>query len=920
MGRKKSILLALFILISILCACAVGGCKNSVNEKGTVEKLILLYAQDNWGESYAVTGYDKTSYVQGARTIVIPETYNGKPVTSIGSKAFNGLENITSVDTGNSVNNIGEKAFENCTGLRTVKMGDCVTAVGESAFGGCVALEEVNLSKSLKVLAKGTFSGCVSLKKADIPDSVTEIRDSVFYKCSSLESVSFGGLTFIGQGAFYECKSLVTVNFGGSVSDWMKIAFLNAPANPLNTGATLYIGGAAVKDIEVPNGTQKIRAFTFYNCRGLSSVTIPDSVTSIGDSAFSGCYKLVEVYNKSSLDITAGSTSYGSVGYYAKNVYTEENGSRFTDTADGYRFIYYGTNGYLVGYYGETTDITLPESFTAYNGTIVNTYEIYQYAFYGNTALTSVVIPDSVESIENDAFSGCSGLTSVTIPNSVPSIGSSAFRDCTGLTSVTIPDSVTSIGDWAFSGCTGLIEINWNAVSVENFDSDSDVFYNAGTTGDGIAVTFGESVHKIPEYLFYGRDSYRPNIKSVIIGSNVTSIGWYTFSGCTGLTSVYYTGDIAGWCAMVRYGSILENGRMLYISGQPVEGDLVIPDSVTGIGDYAFGGCTGLTSVTIGNSVTSIGSYVFRGCTAEIIWGDDPAITVIGEYAFNEYGGDSIVIPDSVESIGSYAFRGCTAEIIWGDDPAITVVGEYAFNEYGGDSIVIPDSVTSIGICAFGGCTGLTSVTIGDSVTSIGSSAFSGCTGLTSVTIGNSVESIENDAFSGCSGLTSVTIPDSVTSIENSAFSGCTGLTSVTIGNSVTSIGSDAFWGCTGLTSVTIPDSVTSIGGSAFEDCTGLTSVTIGNSVESIGRSAFEDCTGLTSVTIPDSVTSIGSRAFWGCTRLTSAIFKDTEGWQVSQYIFGSYTSLASADLANTSTAATYLKSTYHDYYWRKVK
>ena len=137
MGRKKSILLALFILISILCACAVGGCKNSVNEKGTVEKLILLYAQDNWGESYAVTGYDKTSYVQGARTIVIPETYNGKPVTSIGSKAFNGLENITSVDTGNSVNNIGEKAFVYCTSLTSVTIEEGVTSINRLAFDRC---------------------------------------------------------------------------------------------------------------------------------------------------------------------------------------------------------------------------------------------------------------------------------------------------------------------------------------------------------------------------------------------------------------------------------------------------------------------------------------------------------------------------------------------------------------------------------------------------------------------------------------------------------------------------------------------------------------------------------------------------------------------------------------------------------------
>ena len=183
-------------------------------------------------------------------------------------------------------------------------------------------------------------------------------------------------------------------------------------------------------------------------------------------------------------------------------------------------------------------------------------------AFLGCTGLTSVTIGNSVTSIGFQAFYNCTGLTSVTIPDSVTSIGSYAFEYCTGLTSVTIGNSVTSIGYSAFSGCTGLTEINWNAVSVENFNSNSNVFYNAGTAGDGIAVTFGESVEKIPAYLFYvSNSSYRPNTKSVIIGSNVTSIGSYAFAYCSGLTSV------------------------------------TIPDGVTSIGGAAFSGCSGLTSV-----------------------------------------------------------------------------------------------------------------------------------------------------------------------------------------------------------------------------------------------------------------------------------------------------------------------------------
>ena len=185
---------------------------------------------------------------------------------------------------------------------------------------------------------------------------------------------------------------------------------------------------------------------------------------------------------------------------------------------------------------------------------------------------------------------------------------------------------------------------------------------------------------------------------------------------------------------------------------------MVIPNSVTSIGVYAFSGCSGLTSVTIHNSVKIIGERAFKDCT----------------------GLTSVTIGNSVKSIGHRAFEGCS----------------------GLTSVTIPNSVTSIGKWAFYNCSGLTSVTIPNSVTSIGGYAFSGCSGLTSVTIPNSVTSIGNYAFYGCSGLTSVTIPNSVTSIGDYAFSSCTGLTSVTIGSGVKNIYSGAFAKCPDLLDV----------------------------------------------------------------------------------------------------------------------
>ena len=270
---------------------------------------------------------------------------------------------------------------------------------------------------------------------------------------------------------------------------------------------------------------------------------------------------------------------------------------------NGFVFYYDGTTGYLVGYTSDETELILPDGFVAYNGVWVNAYEINRYAFYG-----------------------CSGLTSITIPDSVTSIGNYAFEDCISLKSATIGNGVTSIGRRAFYYCSGLTEINWNAVSVSDFSYDSDVFYNAGTAGSGITVTFGDSVETIPAYLFYvSSSSYRPNIKSVTIGNSMTSIGSFAFSDCSRLTSITIPDSVTSIGYSAFYGC----------SGLT---SITIPDSVTSIGGFAFAVCSGLTSVTIGNSVTSIGNSAFRGCS----------------------GLTSITIPDSVTSIGSSAFYYCS--------------------------------------------------------------------------------------------------------------------------------------------------------------------------------------------------------------------------------------------------------------------
>ncbi len=396
------------------------------------------------------------------------------------------------------------------------------------------------------------------------------------------------------------------------------------------------------------------------------------------------------------------------------------------------------------------------------------------------------------------------------IDDGVTSIGDHAFDGCRSLTSITIPNSVTSIGFDAFFECSSL---KYNTYDNAKYLGNSSNPYVVLVKANSTSIT-SCNIHKDTKFIYNNAFRECSRLTSITIPDSVTSIGYEAFYECSKLTSVNIS-DISAWCKIYfnNYSANpLSYAHNLYVKDVKVT-DLVIPDSVTCIGDWAFYWCTSLTSITIGNGVTSIGDRAFLECSS---------LT-------------SITIPDSVTSIGDFAFDNCSS---------LT-------------SITIPYGVTSIGVQAFGVCSSLTSITIPDSVTSIDDYAFGECSSLTSITIGNGVTRIGEYAFYECSSLTSITIPDGVTSIGIFAFDGCSSLTSITIPDSVTSIGGGAFAGCSNLTSVIIPDSVTNIIALTFATCYNLTSVTIPNSVTSIGYGTFSGCSSLTRIIIPDSVTFI---------------------------------------------------------------
>lgn len=307
-------------------------------------------------------------------------------------------------------------------------------------------------------------------------------------------------------------------------------------------------------------------------------------------------------------------------------------------------------------------------------------------------------------------------------------------------------------------------------------------------------------------------------------------------------------------------------------SADILNGNLVVSSGITEIGEYAFTKCEKLYEVILPDGLSSIGEGAFCMCTNL----------------------EHMKLPNSCNSIGAFAFQWC------GDLQQIT----------------IPDSVTSIEKYAFSK-TGLTSVKIPKNIKAINEAVFWDCPSLRRVKMEDSIETIGDSAFSKCVSLDTIEIPDNVNKIEQYAFSE-TGLTSVTVPKNIKIINEGVFWNCKYLKTVTFNGGVESIGASAFADCIRLTSITIPNSVKSIGDLAFEYCKVMTKITIPASVTSIGQNAFYSCNKLSSVTFKNTTGWYVGSREGAKTTALSSTDLANTSTAATYLRSTYYSKYWTK--
>ncbi len=908
----------------------------------------------------------KESGKTAVTNVVIPDTYNGKPVTSVSKDGFKGCSALSSVEFGSSVITIAESAFEGCSALTSVTVPSSVETIGDSAFSGS-GLTEISYaaSSSVSEIGKNAFTGTF-LSSITIPSSVKNIGEGAFSGITTATSISFdseSSLETIGKNAFRSLTGL-----SGTVS---------IPASVKTIGESVFASSSiSVIGFAEDGNLETIGASAFSSCTSLSSIKIPVSVKTIGDNAFasSGITSITVDNSENSIsgyESKWGATSVSVITWLRLKITYYPNGgsgasfnqsfiSGSVTLSDGnsftkeeYDFDGWNTkeDGTGTKYDGSST-VTLSSNQNLYavwkdkypfltftlNGDTYSVKVRSGVAVSGEITIPSTYYGKNVTTIEDNAFSGCTGITKVTVGSNVTSIGSSAFSGCTGMTEISIGSGVQSIGSSAFSGCTtlGTVSIPSSVTSIGNGT------FSGCTTLNNVDIP--STVTSIGGGLFYGCTT----LSSVTLPEGMTELKSYTegsvtkgfFEGCTGLGSITLPSTLtkigengfkgSGLTSFTVPDTVTEIGKNAFSSSSLQS--VTISHDLTTAEEGIFSSCTALTSVSVSEGVTKLSAGIFSGCSSLTEITLPSTITNISSDAFSSTGLTKIKlkkIDDGSFTVPTGKWGAAGATIEWTDPYVIT------YNLNGGTSGAITEQKIAPGknvtlsqgtefskIEANLGSWNTradgkgTQYSLGSTITPESDITLYAVwlDNYPNLTFTLSGDTYSVKAKSGATLSGEITIPDTfggkkVSTIEDNAFSGCTGITKVTVGSNVTSIGSSAFSGCTGMTEISIGSGVQSIGSSAFSGCTTLGTVSIPSSVTSIGNGTFSGCTTLNNVDIPSTVTSIGGGLFYGCTTLSSVTLpegmtelKSYTEGSVTKGFFEGCTGLGSITLPSTLT------------------
>lgn len=728
------------------------------------------------------------------------------------------------------------------------------------------------------------------------------------------------GLTFITRhsGTVYV---FVTGYTGNSANVVVPKTYRGIPVECISASA--FRNQTQISSISLPDSLTSIESNAFAGCTGLTSIVIPDKVTSVDSTAFSGCTNITTVSMPASIrnyipnvknaTITSGNAIQASAF---------ENCTTLLSVTLPNSLVSIGNKAF----YGcsNLNSLNIPSNVTL----------IGANAFYNCTSISTIVLPDSISSLDSTAFTGCSNLKEITLPatfislipkanlqeiiiTSGQNIPERAFYNCSQLTKVVLPKSITNIGNNAFYGCTSLSYLEWNAKECVSAGSKtSPVFANCSKLS---TIVFGNDVTTIPSYAFYGCNA----LSSLKIPKNVINIGTDAFVGCANLASIEVESQNNVYAAIDN--CLIDKSNKRIILGCK---NSIIPSngSVTSILDNAFDSCIGLKNITIPGLISTIGNRAFANCSGLSNVTIENGTTVIGQGAFSGCTTlSSISIPQSIVEIGANAFENCSRlNYVY-----ITDLGNWCKIRFANQksnpsgslylkqerltSAVIPSTVSAISAYAFYGHSELQKITIPTSVTTIGENAFENCTGLADVNIA-SIEkwcglifqnnksnplTYANNLYCNDKLVTTLVTDSTVSKIESYAFYNYSKLRSIDISNGVKAIGGSAFYNCTGLTSIEIPSNISSINSNAFEKCRYLSSITAptyvaSNIAKTCGSNSFR--------IVINGGSSINDSAFSNCSSLTNIEISNTVR-SIGQLAFSGCTKLKSITIPKSVTS-----------------
>ena len=887
-------------------------------------------------------------------------------VKEIGRSAFEECSKLTTLNLGQALETVGDCAFQNCTNVTKLTFPDATTAIGSSAFARCSSVTEITVGQGLKSVGDYSFFDCGSFTALVLPDKFTTMGGSAFEGCRKLTNAKLGqSLTSVPERAFKNCIALSEMNLPATVKSIGDQAFYNDSTIAVVTmregletiGNEVFWNNSGVRSFVIPGTVQTIGTNSFYGCTNTSTLRfkdgdgiltidtkktrsrkIDDMLSNISSSYdreryedrkfdyFYDCpIKTLYLGRNLKYDYSGSVSIYKKVGDKKWNSETRASAPFVNSTTlarvtvgPKVTFVY----NHLCDGCSNLTNVVLGNALKKING----------YAFANCVKLPNISYPASLATIGNYAFANCKVLTSTSFQEASDhdlKIYNASFKDCVSLPEVYFPGQLSLLNDSTYQGCTALKDVIFNkneqykpTLTIGNYTFAQCSLINA--------LSFPGRLKSIGDYTF-SDCTYLTNLtfedsnEAVTLGSGATGETDRRYMlplfGNSNLTSLYMGRNIdyseladcsyspfynQQFLTDVRFsqaGTVTYCKDYLLYKVNNCE-SLILPESLTTIGNWTFRGMSKLGGIVIPNAVTTIGTYAFADDIALESAKLSTSCPWLKEGLFSECGKlQAITIPMVVNKMDTQMFTNCTslASVTFDDDKDLIEMAYGSSDANNGlfrdcpvetlylgrwlsyntkvpsrspfysiaelKNLTLGKYLKVVDKYMFSYCTGLENVYVPDNITSINMWGFRGCSALKSVRFSENLSQIGDYGFSGCASLDNVTFPASMTSTSANSFSNCSSLRNLDLGKNLLVIGPSAFENDLILSGVNIPETVYGLGVGAFKNCVSLPYVKIPKgALTTVSKESFKGCIGIEWISLSENITSLGENAFEGCT------------------------------------------------------